>query len=67
VLICDKTTDGTLLDQILRAAWARASLAGTARRTGPLAMVTVERNSRLELDAVMQRLLGDSEPQRAPA
>lgn len=64
VLVCDKTTDLGLLAQLLGKAWVRAEADGVARRSGPVSLVRVERNSWLELDAVMRRLLGQSTPQQ---
>jgi hypothetical protein len=64
VLVCDKTTDLKLLGDLLGSAWERAEIEGTARHTGPVSLVPVERNSRLELDAVMRRLLGQGTPQQ---
>jgi hypothetical protein len=62
VLIADKTTDKTLLTEILRDSWARASPARATLQGGSIALIPVERNSRHELNAVMRRLLGWSEP-----
>jgi hypothetical protein len=64
VLVCDKTTDLTRLGELLSRAWERAELEGTTRYTGPVSLVRVERSSRLELDVVMRRLLGQGTPQQ---
>jgi hypothetical protein len=57
VLVCDKTTDLPLLQQILGDAWTAARDSGHTRGAGKLSVVRVERNSWAELGLLMQCLL----------
>jgi hypothetical protein len=56
VLVCDKTTDLPLLQQILADTWAAARKDGSARGTGKVSVVRVERQSRSEFGLLMDRL-----------
>jgi hypothetical protein len=58
ILVCDRTTDLSLLDTLLTSAWHQAWRSGLARGSGRVALVRVERQSRSELAMLMQRLLG---------
>jgi len=60
VLVCDKTTELTLLRQILNDAWTAARDDGQTRGTGSLSVVRVESNSTAELGLLMQCLLRTS-------
>ena len=64
VLVCDKTTDLPLLRGILGDAWAAARRDGTARGTGRISVVRVERHSRADVAVLMQRLLARRPPGR---
>jgi hypothetical protein len=64
VLVVDHTTDVQRLGEILSEAWAAAVQEGRGRGDGQVALVRVERNSALELDVLMARLLGALAPQR---
>ena len=63
VLVCDNTTDLPFLRQILSDAWTAARDGGRTPDAGRLPIVRVERNSRAELELLMQCLLRT--PQRA--
>jgi hypothetical protein len=67
VLVCDRTTDLTLLRDTLDAAWDKARREGHARGSGQLAIVPVERHSRRELGVLMGRLFGVPEPSQVLA
>jgi hypothetical protein len=67
VLVCDRTTDLTLLNDTLDAAWEKARRDGHARGSGQLAIVPVERHSRRELAVLMGRLLEVPEPSQVLA
>jgi hypothetical protein len=60
VFIYDRTTDLQLLAGTLSEAWAAAVREDRARGSGQVGLVRVERQSRAELAAVMQRLTGDA-------
>jgi hypothetical protein len=62
VFVCDRTTDLPLLSRILRDAWTTARAAGRARGANVISVIRVERNSRSEIGALMQRLLVRSQP-----
>ena len=62
VLVCDKTTDLPLLRGILGRAWAAARRDGSARGTGRISIVRIERHSPANLAALMQRLLAAGHP-----
>ena len=64
VLVCDKATELPLLQGILRRAWTAARSVWSARGTGRISIVRIERHSRPELAVLMQRLLaaGHSPP-----
>lgn len=64
VLVCDKTTDYKELSKLLAEAWRRAAGGASAPHGAALTLVTIERNSRAALDALMGRLLGRGEPHR---
>ena len=59
VLIADRATDKPLLEETLGLAWAQAqsSRPPSTIAAQPIALVEVDRSSRRELGAVMQRLL----------
>ena len=57
VLIADRATDQALLEETLGRAWAQAPGASSTVLTASIGLVEVNRNSRGELGAVMQRLL----------
>ena len=56
VLICDKTTDLTLLRGILDAAWQSEHPDRHARESGEISVVRMERQTRSEFAMLMQRL-----------
>jgi hypothetical protein len=56
VLVCDRTTDLPLLQQILADTWAAARRDGDARGSGKVSVVRVERQSRSEFGLLMDRL-----------
>jgi hypothetical protein len=58
VLVCDKTTDLTLLAEVLGEAWGGARREGRARGSGQLALVRVDGHSPRELRVLMERLMG---------
>jgi hypothetical protein len=58
VWIADRATDRPLLEETLGAVWAQAPRVSSTVVTVPIALVEVDRTSRAELGAVMQRLLG---------
>jgi hypothetical protein len=66
VLVCDKTTDLPLLRRILGDAWAAARRDGSARGTGRISVVRVERDSRADVAVLMQRLLAAARPAGVP-
>jgi len=57
VLVCDKTTDLSLLQRVLAEAWHGAQRDGRARGPAQVSVVRVERHSRSELGLLMRRLL----------
>jgi hypothetical protein len=57
ILVCDRTTDLPLLQGILGEAWTAAQRDGSARGSGAVSVVRVERQSRSELGLLMRRLL----------
>jgi hypothetical protein len=69
VFVCDKTTDLSLLAEVLGEAWGSARREGRARGSGQLALVRVDGHSRREVGVLMQRLLGTAGAPRllAPA
>jgi hypothetical protein len=62
VLVCDKTTDLTLLRRVLGEAWAAARRGGRTRGSGRISAVHVERSSRSELGNLMRCLLRSAQP-----
>ena len=61
VLIVDRATDRPLLETTMGLAWAEAQAAGSAAASAsPITLVTVERSSARELDAVMAHHRGDA-------
>ena len=56
VLVCDKTTDLPLLQEILAAAWAAERRNRRARGSGEISVVRVERQTRSEFALLMHRL-----------
>jgi hypothetical protein len=56
VLVCDRTTDLPLLRQTLGRAWAAARADGTARGSGRISTVCIERHTRAEFAMLMHRL-----------
>lgn len=62
VLVCDKTTDLTLLRRVLGDAWAAARQHGSSRGSGRISVIHIERHSRSELGVLMQRLLRRAQP-----
>jgi hypothetical protein len=64
VLVCDNTTDLKLLARLLDHAWVRAEAVRTTRPVGPISLVRIERNSLVELNTLMDRLLGCGTPRQ---
>jgi hypothetical protein len=62
VLVCDQTTDLSFLRRILGRAWAAARRGGSARGSGRISIVRIERHSRADLAVLMQRLLTAGHP-----
>jgi hypothetical protein len=62
VLVCDKTTDLTLLRRVLREAWESARQRGSTRGSGRISAVHIERSSPAEFGALMRCLLRGAEP-----
>ena len=56
VLVCDKTTDLPLLQEILAAAWTAERRNRRARGSGEISVVRMERQTRSEFTLLMQRL-----------
>ena len=56
VLVCDKTTDLSLLHEILAAAWAAERSERRARGSGEISVVRMERQTRPEFALLMHRL-----------
>ena len=61
VLVCDKTTDLSLLQRVLAEAWHGAHREGRALGPAQVSVVRVERHSRSELGLLMRRLLAKPE------
>jgi hypothetical protein len=57
VLVCDKTTDLSLLRHILSDAWMAARRDGQARGAAQVSVVRIENNSRAEIGVLLNRLL----------
>jgi hypothetical protein len=56
ILVCDKTTDLPLLQEILAAAWTAERQERRARGSGEISLVRMERQTRAEFAVLMQRL-----------
>jgi hypothetical protein len=56
VLVCDKTTDLRLLQEILAAAWAAEGNARPERGSGEIAVVRMEHQTRSEFARLMRHL-----------
>jgi hypothetical protein len=64
VLVCDRTTDLSLLGSVLEDAWRHARREGHGRGTGQVALVRMDGHSRRELSVLIRRLLGLGTPRR---
>ena len=64
VLVCDKTTNLSLLGKVLNEAWHGARREERGRGSGQVALVRMEGHSNRELAVLIQRLLGIGDPQR---
>jgi hypothetical protein len=65
VFVCDKTTDLGLLREILGRAWAAARRDGSARGTGRIAVVRLERQTRADFGVLMRCLVAAGRPAAA--
>jgi hypothetical protein len=61
VLICDRTTDQAHLQSLLGDAWADAKERGLARGEAQFVTVSIERQSRRELESLLEVLLRASD------
>ena len=62
VLVCDKTTDLPLLEQVLDAAWSAERRNGHARGRAEISVVRMEHQNRAEFSVLMRRLLQPAQP-----
>ena len=66
VLVCDKTTDLPLLQEILAAAWAVEPEDRHERGSGEISVVRMERQTRSEFALLMHRLVRRPQPAGVP-